>query len=317
MGGPYQDVVRGLTEKFPNQNERNIFLMDKIDEMSSSVYDERSKLSIKFAGKQMLMYLTENKLPQPPKWVNKDSKKWHPQREKLQKLLPDLDLLEEVFYFNHGLRFCSQKIRDYVKEGDILDIGAYIGDSAIALLGYTDKKIYSYELSTKQANEIKENLIKYNDYAIKNYGKQLNDHIIVINKGVSDKKDTIYIDDVANAGGAVSKTGNTSVEIDTVDDEVDRLGISPLFIKADVEGVGLKLLQGSVNTIKKFKPVISISIYHSFEEFFGIFEFMKQFPNYLCEFHSENDNLMSFCEISAFFYPADIVYPIYSQDSQN
>ena len=51
------------------------------------------------------------------------------------------------------------------------------------------------------------------------------------------------------------------------------------------------------------------------EEFFGIYQFMKQFPNYACEFHSENDNLMSFCEISAFFYPAELVIPQMSQES--
>ena len=223
--------------------------------------------------------------------------------------------MQEVFYFHHGLRFCSQKIRDYIKQGDILDIGAFTGDSAIALLGYTNKNIYSYELSPKHIKIINFNLIKFDNYSQNHYGRQLSKHVVVINKGISDKKDVVYIKDVSNAGGSISTKGKIPINIDTIDDEVKRLNIFPRFIKADVEGVGLNVPKGSIKTINKYRPVISIAIYHSYDEFFGIFEFMKQFSNYLCEFHSENNKLMSMCEISAFFYPAELIYHQFPQYS--
>ena len=83
------------------------------------------------------------------------------------------------------------------------------------------------------------------------------------------------------------------------------------YIKADVEGVGLNVLKGAINTIKTELPVISIAIYHCYEEFFLIHEFMKQFPNYVWEFHSENPYSGSLYELSAFFYPSELIYPNY------
>ena len=40
---------------------------------------------------------------------------------------------------------------------------------------------------------------------------------------------------------------------------------------------------------------------------------MKQFPNYMVEYHSENPTEHSIRELSIFYYPAELVYPIYPQ----
>ena len=222
-----------------------------------------------------------------------------------------MHLLQEVFYFRHGLRFASEKLKKYVREGDMLDIGAYIGDSAIVLSNYTDRKVYSFELSPKLTQEIYDNLNKYNYYGITMYGENITDKVVVINKGVGSNEDVIYINDVANEGGSVGAKGDIPVSITTIDKEVENLNLIPRYFKADVEGIGLEILKGAINTIRKYRPVISISIYHSYDEFFLVHEFMKQFPNYMWEFHSENSNIMSLREISAFFYPAEIEFEEY------
>jgi len=58
-------------------------------------------------------------------------------------------ITREAHYFHHGLRFSPQKLRDYVLNRDIMDIGAFIGDSMVILTKYTNKKVMSYELSPK------------------------------------------------------------------------------------------------------------------------------------------------------------------------
>ncbi len=60
----------------------------------------------------------------------------------------------EVMFFRHGLIYANEKILSYIKERDILDLGAYIGDSALVLSNYTNAKVYSYELSKKNHRDI-------------------------------------------------------------------------------------------------------------------------------------------------------------------
>lgn len=69
-----------------------------------------------------------------------------------------------------------------------------------------------------------------------------------------------------------NKTGSSiGVRSTTIDDFVrnqhlDRLNL----IKLDIEGAELKALKGGVATLKKFRPSLAISIYHTFEHFFEI-----------------------------------------------
>jgi FkbM family methyltransferase len=54
-------------------------------------------------------------------------------------------------------------------------------------------------------------------------------------------------------------------EVSTIENEVsfntiDNLGVTPFFIKIDVEGAELEVLNGSLNVIKKYNPVILVEI---------------------------------------------------------
>ena len=61
----------------------------------------------------------------------------------------------------------------------------------------------------------------------------------------------------------------------TLDDFVRDIPKPVGLIKADVEGMGLELVEGSLETIKKDLPILSLCIYHNKEEFFGIYELLK------------------------------------------
>ena len=54
------------------------------------------------------------------------------------------------------------------------------------------------------------------------------------------------------------------------DDYVKENNIKIGLIKTDVEGFEQNLLMGAIETIKRDKPVLSISIYHTFDDFFNI-----------------------------------------------
>ena len=57
----------------------------------------------------------------------------------------------------------------------------------------------------------------------------------------------------------------------TIDDFVRNNSIAKIdFIKMDIEGAELSALNGAIETIKKFKPMLAIAIYHSLNDFVDI-----------------------------------------------
>ena len=61
------------------------------------------------------------------------------------------------------------------------------------------------------------------------------------------------------------------VESITIDDFVAKNSINKIdFIKMDIEGSELPSLKGAINVLKKYKPKLAISIYHSLDDFVDI-----------------------------------------------
>ena len=308
--GPYLDLIKELKQKF-RPDMVNHFLCEKIHEMSTFTMDDDSKTSLFQAGKQMILKLQNKNLPEASEYVKKHKEDFEKELPLITEKIKNVPYREQAFHFHHGLRYSSENLKDYVFNGDLLDIGACDGESTFVLASYTSKNVVLYELSPKLTAKIAETIKINADNDLYQYDRPLADKAKIVNAGISNKKEIIFINDAAFSGGSVNMKGKIPVNITTIDDEIVSRGILPKFIKADIEGVGLKMLQGAVDCIRKYRPVLSISIYHCMEEFFGIHEFMKQFPNYMWEFHSENPNLMSFREMSIFLYPAEINYPIF------
>lgn len=211
------------------------------------------------------------------------------------------EYLQEVFYFHHGLRFSHKNILDYVKSKDIIDIGAYIGDSLLVLHQYTNRRIFSYELSEKNRDIIRETM-------------HLNhispDKVVVIGKGISNFEGFSKISNEGGPGVSLNSDYNGSfVPISTIDAESQSFNMKIGFIKADVEGHALKVLHGATNVIKNHRPVMDIAIYHSIQELFGVRFFMESFENYCFEYHSSNINPFSIGEISLFAFPCELIHP--------
>lgn len=209
----------------------------------------------------------------------------------------------EVLLKHHGLKNANQKILNYIAGKNFIDAGAFIGDSVLVLLEYNPNRIYSFELSKINCEKYIQTMI------LNNISK---DKYVLINKGISDSQLTINIDDSGKNNTNIHTQGNSTVYITDIDSYVfDKTHMNaPVgFIKTDLEGFGLKALKGMVKTIQTYRPVLSMAIYHSPEEFFEIKPYLEGITKDLNYKISIERHFPLFNTISGtviFAYPAEL-----------
>ena len=171
-----------------------------------------------------------------------------------------------VFYKKHNLSIFEKKTLETIKSKDIIDVGGFIGDSAIIFeKEFTTKKIYSFE-ATATNYELMLKTLKLNNST----------RIVPINKGLGAKNELLEISYCGSASTMDTKSlayndNNTQkCEIIKLDDFVEENKLEIGFIKVDIEGFEQEFLKGAINTIKTQKPAMLISIYHNASDFFDI-----------------------------------------------
>ncbi|MWV61595.1 FkbM family methyltransferase [Helicobacter saguini] len=208
-----------------------------------------------------------------------------------------------VFYYKHSLDIFESSTLDSIRHRDFIDVGGFIGDSAIIFeKEFCDKKIYTFEATSVNYNLMLKTL-KLND----------SKRIVPINKGLGAKSSEIEIS-IAGSGSTMSDATKSlwdsdtfqkveRVEIITLDSYVEQHNIDVGFIKVDIEGFEQEFLKGAKETIKRFKPAMLISIYHNASDFFDIKPLIESWNlGYTFKFHKPVDGNISietalYCEV--------------------
>ena len=73
----------------------------------------------------------------------------------------------------------------------------------------------------------------------------------------------------------VTVDGNISIDVDSLDNVMSDVSEPISAIKLDIEGSELEALKGAMYTIKKYKPLISVCVYHKNDDLFTIPLFLK------------------------------------------
>lgn len=181
---------------------------------------------------------------------------------------------ESVFCYFHGLTFLPREVSNYIADSDFFDIGAFVGDSAIALNQYNFRKIFSVEISLKSIAKYRVNMARA--------GIE-NDRFEIIHAAIApdDKREPVRLADTGSAGFSLlrnrGKYDEISIEQRSTDYIADKYGISPRFIKVDIEGSAFDFAKGAIKTLTSFRPVVSIAIYHNPVEFFEVKPFLEGF----------------------------------------
>lgn len=136
-----------------------------------------------------------------------------------------------------------------------IDIGAAEGNYTKKLLQFTNSKVISFEPVLMQFEKLKENT--------KNFGERS----IIVNKGIGEKSDKLYIHfDPNNLNKAsfseeikrvpyVDNNQKSEINVISLDYYLNENNIDSLdFIKIDTEGYELEVLKGAMRSIEKYKP---------------------------------------------------------------
>lgn len=162
-----------------------------------------------------------------------------------------------------GLSKGDQK---YIKNKDIIDAGAFTGDTSLPLSKRTTKNVYAFEPFKDSFEILKKNIADNNI-----------ENIIPVNKSlgnINGERSLFLSGDnvqgITSDADLRSYDNEIKVEETTIDTFVEENNLEVGFITIDVEGAEMDLLEGAINTIKTQKPLLYISMYHKVSDYFDI-----------------------------------------------
>lgn len=153
-----------------------------------------------------------------------------------------------------------------IRKKDILDLGAFIGDSALVLQKFTDKTVYAFEPGKGNFEALQKTLA-------------LNgcDNVVPICAAVGEGSEEAWMPTWLSMGLTINTQpqdsqakGMERSPVISVDDFVAKHNLDVGLIKVDVEGFEQAFLKGARQTITQQKPALLISMYHSADDFFGL-----------------------------------------------
>jgi len=147
----------------------------------------------------------------------------------------------------------------------VFDIGAWKGDTAYFFSKNCGEKakIYAFEPDIKAYEALKKVKTKYD----------LNNVIVSDTLFSNEENEIDFV-------SMIPKVPTVKIKSSTIDKFVEENNIEKIdFLKMDVEGAERSVLEGAVNTIKKFRPHLAIAIYHGgelfMEDFYDVPIFIK------------------------------------------
>ena len=182
------------------------------------------------------------------------------------------------YYVSHGLmtQYFINNFFKYSKNEVLIDCGAFIGDSIELFLSLPNidyKKIYALEPDPKNIRVLED----------REFVRSAGNKITPIMAGAYNKNCELYFSNCGAWGKITefSKGGTDETCIKVL--SIDSLQVNDkiTFIKADIEGGEIKMLEGANKTILRDKPRLAICIYHSNEDMLRIAEYIHDLvPEY-------------------------------------
>ena len=210
----------------------------------------------------------------------------------IQRFKYPLEIEVFITFYIFGLKqYNIKNIFEVKNDAVVFDIGAFKGDTAYFFSKKCSNKARIYAFEPDENNY--KVLLKIKDkYKLNN--------VIASNILFSNSETEI------NFLSMDLNRPDVKMKSTTIDKFVEENNIEKIdYIKMDVEGAEKNILEGSIKTIKKFKPSLAIAIYHGgklfMEDFYNIPIFIKNVINedyeyYIRTFHPTGLETILFCK---------------------
>lgn len=171
----------------------------------------------------------------------------------------------ETLIYHHGLTLLTETQRQSLAGKDIIDAGAYVGDSVLVFLNYTPRRVYAFDPSPQNARLFRQTMRR-------NHVQE--NRFELVQQGLSAVPGETTFSDEGGVSTLLGAGGRCRVTLTTIDAFAAERGLRVGLIKADIEGMGLELLKGALETIRRDRPILSLAMYHCPDEFFGQYELL-------------------------------------------
>lgn len=186
-------------------------------------------------------------------------------------LLPMERFSVSVFLDKHGLD--TVDLSKIPRDSAILDVGGHIGDSTLIFSTYLDNKIYSFEPSIANFELMKKTITLNN----------LEHQVTPVRLALSSSKDRILYQSIAGESSCnqsiqdKTTVGQEAIPVSTLEAFCNENNIKAGLIKVDIEGGEQDFLTGARKIIERDKPILLLSIYHSWTDldYFNIKKIVK------------------------------------------
>ena len=181
-------------------------------------------------------------------------------------LMPVNHFQAPVFLYRHQLDTLTHPER--LQRRDVIDAGAFMGDSALILREYSQGRIHCFEAMSENL-ALMQRTVELNELQ----GVIMVGRALGAEHGHAEFRYAGEGSTMMPGMQAFSRGGKPeSVEVITLDSYVEQLGdgIDIGLIKVDIEGAEQAFLSGARQTIARFRPTLLLSIYHSAADFFEI-----------------------------------------------
>lgn len=186
-------------------------------------------------------------------------------------------LSAEVFASLYGVTCFPRDVQARIRAGgDVIDGGAFIGDSAVQFADLCPHaRVLALEPDPVNFPRLKNNVERFG----------LGARIITAPVGLHDHQGSFQMyhhgeADFPDQGTSLlndfrveSNDGNdqlVSCELSTIDALVEQYDLRPVLLKLDIEGLEKEALLGARSTIMRYRPALIVSVYHHPKDFFEI-----------------------------------------------
>jgi len=177
-----------------------------------------------------------------------------------------------IFAHHSGLTLLPENVRSTIDGRDVIDGGALCGDSSLMFCLYSPRRVFAFEPMPQSYNDLCD-VIEANKKA---------DIIMPVKMGlgseIGESKLFCYDGAImsANMAGishskkALTMVTETPMTITTIDEYAGEHNLDVALIKLDIEGNEYEAINGAIETIKRLRPILLISLYHTPKDFFEI-----------------------------------------------